>query len=230
MDKWFVCLKWGDKYGAEYVNTLHSMFKRNASSDIRFACYTDDSTGINNDIEIFQLPNLNLQGWWNKVYFLSPDLPTQGTLLFCDLDVIIFRSIDKFFDYKPGQFCICRDFNRHIVKGWDKMNSSVFRIDTGSQAELYNQFIKNPRDFMKVHGDQDFMYKHIKDFEFWPDEWAQSYKWEMRGKPKLVGLRGNRNFESPGEPTILDETSIAVFHGEPNPKDCIDNWTKENWK
>jgi len=74
------------------------------------------------------------------------------------------------------------------------------------------------------------MYRHIKDFEFWPDEWAQSYKWEMRGKPKLVGLRGNRNFETPGEPTVLDETSIAVFHGEPNPKDCIDKWTDDNWK
>lgn len=229
-DNWFVCLKWGDKYDAEYVNTLHSMFRRNTSSDIKFACYTENSNGLDASIEAFDLPDLGLQGWWNKLYFLNSDLPTQGTILFCDLDVIIFRNIDKFYDYKPGKFCICRDFNRHSIKTWDRMNSSVFRIDTGDKADVYKMFIQNPRQFTRFHGDQDFMYKYIKDYEFWPDEWAQSYKWEMRGKPKMVGARGSRNFSEPGIPQILKETSIAVFHGEPNPKDCIDKWCIDNWQ
>ena len=31
---------------------------------------------------------------------------------------------------------------------------------------------------------------------------------------------------------VIDEpeTSIAVFHGDPNPKHCSDPWCKENWK
>jgi hypothetical protein len=33
-----------------------------------------------------------------------------------------------------------------------------------------------------------------------------------------------------GQPTILPETSIAVFHGDPNPKDCVDDWCRENWR
>ena len=31
-------------------------------------------------------------------------------------------------------------------------------------------------------------------------------------------------------PIIKENTSIAVFHGDPNPKVCCDPWCKENWK
>ena len=34
----------------------------------------------------------------------------------------------------------------------------------------------------RLHGDQDFMFKEIHNHNFWPDEWIQSYKWEMRDR------------------------------------------------
>ena len=46
-----VCIKWGSKYSAEYVNKLHSMLERNLSLHHRFISLTDDSTGLNSDIE-----------------------------------------------------------------------------------------------------------------------------------------------------------------------------------
>ena len=52
----------------------------------------------------------------------------------------------------------------------------------------------------------------------------------MRGRPEMNRYNGKRNFVSPGDPIIKPETSIAVFHGDPNPKDCIDPWCKEHWK
>mgnify|MGYP001955012798 CR=1 FL=1 len=67
------------------------------------------------------------------------------------------------------------------------------------------------------------------DYKFWPDEWIQSYKWEMRGKPTMARVNGVRNFSHPGIPEIKPETSVAVFHGEPYPHNCIDPWCKENW-
>jgi len=58
-----------------------------------------------------------------------------------------------------------------------------------------------------------------------------SYKWEMRKRPPMIRRPdGIRDFVSPGVPTIKPETSIAVFHGDPNPKHCSDPWCKENWK
>jgi len=93
--------------------------------------------------------------------------------------------------------------------------------------------LKDPGHAIKrFHGDQDWIFDRVrKDFEYWPDEWIQSYKWEMRGRPAMARDRhGKRNFGSPGVPKILPSTNIAVFHGEPNPHDCIDPWCKENWR
>jgi hypothetical protein len=231
-DKWFVCLKHGKKYDAGYVNTLHSMFKRHHTKNIRFACFTEDSKKLNKEIEVFPLPLIpQISGWWYKTMFFDPNLPTQGTILFCDLDVVIFRSIDKFFDYKPGSFCIVRDFNRSIRQDWKKFNSSIFRLDTGDKKFVYENFMTDPlRNSRKFHGDQDWIYSQIRrDYEFFPDEWAQSYKWEMRGRPQMIRLNGIRNFSGKGVPTVDPEGSIAVFHGEPNPHQCADDWVVDNW-
>ena len=67
------------------------------------------------------------------------------------------------------------------------------------------------------------------NFHFWPDEWIQSYKWEMRGKDKLGIVNGVRNFVHPGDPVILQDTKIAVFHGQPNMHNCVDEWPMKNW-
>lgn len=232
-DKWFICLKHGNKYSAEYVNVLYSMFKRN-STDIRFACYTEDTAGINPEIECFDLPAgpPGVQGWWYKPLFFGPDLPTQGTLLFCDLDVIIFRDINKFYEYKPGEFCIIRDFHRQYRPDWKKFNSSVFRLESNQYPHVYNMFMKNAANTMRgFKGDQDYLDLQLGDFaEYWPDEWVQSYKWEMRHRAPLAPTDHGKDFIQSSEPTILDETSIAVFHGYPNPHYCKDTWVKENWK
>ena len=44
--RYIICMKWGDKYGAEYVNRLYNMVRRNLTLDFQMVCLTDDSTGI----------------------------------------------------------------------------------------------------------------------------------------------------------------------------------------
>jgi hypothetical protein len=41
-----LCIKWGKKYGPEYVNKLHSMVRRHLHRPFRFVCLTDDAAGI----------------------------------------------------------------------------------------------------------------------------------------------------------------------------------------
>ena len=207
------------------------MVSRNLSVDYEFICFTEDGKGINPNIRIEPLPDLPVTGWWYKPYFLSNELPVSGTVLFLDLDLIIFRSIDALFTYRADtNFVVIRDFNRQIRPNWNKMNSSVFRVKTGTHKALYNNFTSNIQfHTRKYPGDQDFMYNNIKDHVFWPDEWIQSYKWEMRGRDQLTITKGKRTFKAPGDPNILPSTNIAVFHGEPNIHDCIDIWPHQNW-
>lgn len=227
-----VCLKYGDKYPSEYVNKLHSMVSRNLTVPYEFVCFTENKNGINPNIRIEPLQvRSDVQGWWYKSMFFDKNFCLKGTILFLDLDVIIFKNIDKLFHFAPKNFCIIRDFTRSQIKDWKKFNSSVFRLETGQHHHVYENFMKDPKSISRrFHGDQDWIYDQIrKNYALWPDEWIQSYKWEMRKRAPTHRINGIRNFLKPAEPEILSETCVAVFHGEPNPHNCVDDWCKRNW-
>lgn len=234
MTNYVVCLKWGNKYSADYVNKLYNMVQRNLTLDHEFVCFTENPKGLDERITVMPLDKLDgVKGWWFKPLFFNPELPLNGNLLFLDLDIIIFRNIDHLFTYKPGKFLIIRDFNRQTLPNYKKFNSSVFRITTGQHSQVYENFIKDPKGIPRRYlGDQDWIYANVThDFEYWPVDWIQSYKWEMRGRAPLDRKKpkGERDFVKPGEPKILKDTSIAVFHGDPNPHYCKDPWVKKNW-
>jgi len=234
--KYYVaCLKWGDKYSAEYVNKLHAMVKRNLTVDYEFVCFTENPNNLNPGVVVKDLELLaGIEGWWYKPIFFNPDLGLNGTILFLDLDMIVFRNMDRLFSYMPGEFIIIRDFNRHVVgDSYDKFNSSIFRLETGQHSHVYHDYMADKQSISRrFQGDQDWLRYAIKNnYKYWPNEWIQSYKWEMRGKPRMtVGARGTRDFELQGDPTVMDETCIAVFHGDPNPHYCKDKWVQDNWK
>ena len=231
MTNYVVCLKWGTKYSAEYVNRLYSMVGRNLSLPYQFTCFTDNRSGIDPAVNVYNIPDIKVAGWWNKLWFLSNELPLSGSILFLDLDVVVFGTLDKFFEYKPGEFCIIRDFTRHQIPSCKRMNSSVFRFESGHHLGVYDNFTKNKTSYTaRYAGDQDYLYDQIKEFEFWPDEWVMSYKWEMRNKTQLVKTPNGLNFLVDEPPKFGNNTSIAVFHGKPNPHECADSWVQNNWR
>ena len=126
---------------------------------------------------------------------------------------------------------IIRDFNRCRVADWRQSNSSIMRWETGTMNYLWNNFNANPNKAIgRMHGDQDWIMKEAtKDINHWPDEWIRSYKWEMMGRKDTKLRRGTKYiFEHP--PKIEDNTKIAVFHGEPKPFNCGDQFVIDNWK
>ncbi|MBO01827.1 MAG: hypothetical protein CMG35_04215 [Candidatus Marinimicrobia bacterium] len=209
------------------------MVQRNLTLDHEFICITENPTNLDPGIKIMDLElKAGIEGWWYKPMIFNPHLGLQGTILFLDLDMIIFGNMDKLFSYKQGEFCIIRDFNRHIIPNYDKFNSSIMRFETGQHSQVYHKYMEDMQGISRrFQGDQDWTRHAIQnDYNYWPDEWIQSYKWEMRGKPRMTsGPRGTRDFESQGEPDILPETFIAVFHGDPNPHYCKDEWVQKNW-
>ena len=232
MDKSIVCLKWGSKYSSQYVNVLYNMCKRHSTLPFNFVCLTDNPADLNSNIIVKTLPNLPIHGWWYKPYVFSKDLNLKGEVLFLDLDIIVHNNIDKLWSIYPNSFVIIRDFTRHMNPGWKKFNSSVFRFNVKNYNWVWEDFEKNFQKIIsKTHGDQDYLYNILdKHGMFWPDDWIQSYKWEMRDKSDVSLIKGKRNFTSIKTPNLNPNCCIAVFHGEPNPHDVKDPWVIENWK
>lgn len=208
------------------------MVERNLSLPYQFVCFTENTTGLNKNIRVEPLPVIPVTGWWFKPYFFNPELPLKGTVLFLDLDLIVFNNIDCLFTHKPGEFLIIKDFNRKFIRNYDRFNSSVFRLETGMHKSVYRDFIKDiDTCTKKFKGDQDWMYHKISsNYSFWPDAWIQSYKWEMRQREDLVRQSGKFNFKTVAQPTVDKDTKIAVFHGEPNPHECKDPWCETHWR
>ena len=70
-----ICMKWGNKFPVEYVNRLYTMVSRNMDAKFRFICFTDNSIGIRPEVEIQDLPELELpprspeRGWRKLTVF-----------------------------------------------------------------------------------------------------------------------------------------------------------------
>lgn len=232
MSNHILCVKWGKKYIPKYVNTLKNMCARHLTVPYEFHCLTEDPAGLDSDINVIPLPALpGIKTWWSKLYMFAPELPLQGNILFFDLDVIIFRNIDCLFTHQPGTFHIIRDFNRCRVKEWKLSNSSVMRWEKGRLDYLWNDFKDQTSQVMgQNHGDQDWITKRAKDdITHWPDEWIRSYKWEMIGLNNTV-FRNGKIHKFNKDPLITEENRVAVFHGNPNPMECGDQFVVDNWR
>ena len=58
MTQTVICMKWGTRYGPDYVNRLYSMIERHTAQPTRLVCYTDESEGINSNVQVYPLPRL----------------------------------------------------------------------------------------------------------------------------------------------------------------------------
>ena len=232
-EKWIVCLKHGSKYSALYVNKLYSMAKRHSTVPFKFACLTEDGTGLNKDIKVLNLPMLgNTKGWWFKPYLFAKSFPLTGTILYFDLDLVIVNSIDKFWDYEPGQNVILQNFKLPKQPETSDFNSSIIRFTSQSLTHVWHEFVSDSEKIkIKYHGDQDWIFASAqKQFVTWPSTWAKSYKWEIRNKTDLEVYNNKYRFKSIANPAVSSDTSVLVFHGDPKPHETDDPIIVENWR
>ena len=212
-----LCMKWGTKYSPEYVNTLYSMVNRNLSKSFRFICLTDDPIGLNEKIETFPIPELsiNLSGperGWNKLsVFTKPLYDIEGRVLCLDLDLIITGSLDELFD-QPGDVLIIRDWIKRDGTG----NSSVYRFEAGSHADVLDRF-QNSFDTIKhiYRNEQEYLSSALLEkqvLSYWPDRWCKSFK---RHCIKSFSFLMARETEVPNDARII------VFHGKPDPHEAM---------
>jgi len=231
-----VCLKWGTKYPADFVNRLYRMVKRNTSLPIQFYCISDDPKDLDSGINFRQIEDIGLKGWWYKLMLFKSELyDIKGTTIFLDLDVVITENIDELFTYNPGEFQIIKD----LKSGF---NSSVFRLEIGTLPEVWNNFWEEKESIIeRLHGDQDWIAEAIpQHMNTWPSKWVVSYKKQCNSRAKRsygrLGeyLRKIGLMKPPSGYAVIPEyAKIVIFHGKPDPVDVMngpwDMWKEAPW-
>lgn len=227
-----VCLKYGVKYSAEYVNKLYRMTLRHLTMPHQFVCFTENSTGIDTNIRILPLPvDDSIKGWWWKTYLFKADHFAPGDInLFFDLDIVIVNNIDKLITFESDQLVGFEDPGK-IFSRQSKLNSSVMRWLSGSHSDIWTEYVNNRSRSHSLAGDQDWIWLlHSDRLQFFPDSWIKSYKWQVRDRSELHRVGGVQQFKTVRDPELNMETSILVFHGTPNPEHVQDSIIIDNWR
>ncbi|MDI3512279.1 MAG: hypothetical protein PWQ61_3046 [Betaproteobacteria bacterium] len=240
-----LCIKWGKKYGPEYVNRLHNMVRRHLHRPFRFVCLTDDAQGIDPGIEVKPIPPIGFDefdqrkpwtfghGWLKLTSFANPLYDLAGRTLFLDLDIVIVDSLDPFFD-QPGEFV--------VIKEWDKKdgtgNTSVYLFTVGAHVDALDHLRSGyPKVVEEVRNEQEFITGFLGrqgKVSYWPEEWCRSFK-------RHCMRRGIMGWFAP--PVIPPGARVIAFHGKPNPPDAIAGisgkwyrrvlptaWVAEHWR
>lgn len=206
-----VCVKWGTKYSADYVNILLDMVARNLPEKVefRFVCFTDNAEGLHKAIRVKELPG-GLTGWWNKLYMFKHGHFDEGDrILYFDLDTVIVGGLDELAAYE-GKFTILRDFYR----GGKTYQSAVMAWKANHCCYLWDDFLEagSPQD--DPGGDQSWIEDHLHNALLWQELYPHafaSYKVHARnGIPK--------------------DAKVVCFHGKPMPHEVTEGWVPKVWK
>jgi len=221
-----MCMKWGTKYGPEYVNHLYGMVQRHLSGPFRFVCLTDDPADVRPQVECMPLPGLDLapgvDRGWPKLTALKAGLHgLQGTVLFLDLDIVIVADIAPFFEL-AGEFLIIKDWKRPWrVTG----NSSVYRFRAGAHADVLQHFVEHQAHVRARHRNEQEYLSHALHRQgklaYWPSDWCRSFKYHCI--PHWPANYGRA-------PSIPAGARILVFHGEVKPPDALAGRRSGRWR
>ena len=122
------CVKAGDKYDNDYVNTLYFMTKRYLTIPFDFICLTENSQNLFKQIKVINLDDRSIKGWWNKCLLFKPGL-LNGSCLYLDLDMIIVKNIDEFIINNQYLNILCNPISLNN-KIYNKINSSMMFWNT----------------------------------------------------------------------------------------------------
>lgn len=212
-----LCMKWGTKYPADYVNRLHRMVAKHLTVPFRFVCLTDDASGLNEGIDYFPIPDMPVdvsgpeRGWTKILTFSSELYGLKGQALFLDLDLLIVDNIDELFTM-PGDVLIIKDWLKRDGTG----NSSVYRFEVGKHPDVLQEFIDRWPDVKKdFRNEQEFISAVLLRkgaLTYWPETWCRSFKRHcMHPFPKSL-------FK---DPRVPQGAKVVVFHGHPHPDEAI---------
>jgi hypothetical protein len=200
-----VCLKWGKKYGPEYVNRLFAAVTRHTTKPVRFWCVTEQCQGIDPRVNIAPLKFADrLDSWWNKIMLFSPHLPIPPGqhIFYIDLDTLIVSNIDDLLTSDVPDILLLRDFYHGIARTAGGAASGLMSWQHGRYYDIWNRFIVNPEDAVRQahpHGDQWWIEHCVQAWYYWQDLFPN----------RVVSFKLHC---ADGLPT---DASVVCYHGRP---------------
>lgn len=197
----------------------------------RFICFTDRVENLLPGIEPYPIPDLGLSpeewyigGVWPKLgIFDGRIFGLRGRALFIDLDMVILRDLDAFFDSNKPYVGIDAGprWCRPRSTAPPQLGSALIAFDFGDLSYIADKFRANKAEILKAfRTEQAFTESVLSDIDFWPDGWVISFKRSLR-QPFLLDL-----IVQPRRPPVT--AKIIAFHGSPRPIDLI-NSTHRFW-
>jgi hypothetical protein len=223
--KQIICINWGTKYGAAYVNRLYGMVARNLTPPFTFTCFTDNDTGIRAEVRSVPLPDLSCdlpvgtKGIWNKARLWSESLGDLcGPVLFLDLDLVVTSRLDDFFEFgQDDEVVLARNPNTLLER---LGQTSVYRFPVGKLAPLKVRFEADPQAIANEYRfEQRFVTRNAPGgVRFWPSNWVRHFRHDcVRSFPMNY-------FYAPKLPS---NTKIVIFPGPLNPPEAIEGCWQE---
>ena len=240
-----VCIKWGEKFGVEYVNKLYNAVQRNLSLKHRFICLTDDAEGIVAGVETFDIPRADLKICWNKLALFDRGIHNiEGQILFLDLDVVIVKPIDDLFLFQPeSKFVSIKEWVSvdYALPDMTPFNASAMRFDVGAYPFIVEDFYKE-RDVTlieeiffdeaasKLGQSEKVTYNDLEGFpprvfngdQVW--EYYMLYKNNVKVDYYPEGWLASYRYG------FDSKARVIVFHGEPKPEQVSDEIVMRNWR
>jgi tetratricopeptide (TPR) repeat protein len=214
-----ICVKWGTKYGAEYVKRLYRGVCRNISVPFKFFCFTDDTSGLELEANITCMGlEKGWTGWWNKASLFSSSFPLKGRILYIDLDTVITGSVDDIAKYN-GEFAI---LSTHGIDNEGKdfsngYNSSILMWDaTSSKYTSICEVLKS--NYSLIH-------RFVHRFDHWLEMMVNDADLVQLLYPDQI-----RDFTNACTVSVPHDARIVVFPLKPKPHEVESTgWVKEIW-
>ena len=86
-------------FSKSYSNELNLFTSRHYPSDLILFKKFEEKTGIKVNV-------INAKSKVLEKRLLDEGSNSKGDVLFLDLDLVITGNLDRFFDYKPGNYCV----------------------------------------------------------------------------------------------------------------------------
>lgn len=218
-EKRIVCINWGTKYGAPYINRLWAMIARNITPPFSLTCYTDSTEGVRPEVRCRPLPPLKLAlrpgtpGIWQKARLWGATLEgLGGPVLFMDLDLVVTGDLDPFFAHGGADDVI-------LARNWNTPferlgQTSIFRFPVGKLAGLQARLLADPQGIADAYRfEQRFVTRFAPGgVRFWPYAWVQNYRVQCLWPFPLNYVL---------DPRLPRGCRVVIFPGGLNPPDAI---------
>ncbi len=200
-----ICVKWGDKYNSEDVNRLYKMVSKNLTRPFSFYCLTEDFRGLQKEIITLNIDHeLFLDSYWWKMCIFDKALYREDApTLYLDLDTIIQKNIDHFFDMiEKNKIRSCytdildQDIGEELAPDGSKfkhralINSSIMGFIPSTVHDVFEKFISlSDYYILEYQGVCRYLTKEESDrlsFFYWKKDWYSANTIHQDAHNKII--------------------------------------------